>query len=63
VSLKSVHILFIVLATALTVMFGVWSLRGYSTVAAGVSFLIAAGLIVYGVWFVGKTKGMDGDRE
>ena len=57
-SLKSVHILFIVLATALTVMFGVWSLRNDSTLAAGVSFVIAAVLVVYGIWFVGKTKGM-----
>ena len=57
-SLKSVHILFIVLATVMNVIFGVWSLRSYSTVAAVVSFVIAAALIVYGIWFVGKSKGM-----
>ena len=57
-SLKSVHILFIVLATTVIAMFGVWSLRGGSTLAAVVSFVIAAALIVYGVWFVGKIKGM-----
>jgi hypothetical protein len=58
VSLKSVHILFIVLATVVIVIFGVWSLRSYSALAAVVSFVIAAALIVYGIWFVGKTKGM-----
>ena len=57
-SLKSVHILFIVLATVVIVIFGVWSLRSYSTVAAVVSFVIAAALVAYGIWFVGKTKGM-----
>ena len=57
-SLKSVHILFIVLATTVIAMFGVWSLRVGSTLVAVVSFLIAAALIVYGVWFVGKIKGM-----
>jgi hypothetical protein len=40
------------------VIFGVWSLRSYSALAAVVSFVIAAALIVYGIWFVGKTKGM-----
>lgn len=57
-SLKSVHILFIVLATTLVVMFGVWSLRQGSTAAAIASFLIGAALVGYGMWFLGKTKGM-----
>ena len=57
-SLKSVHVLFIVLATTLVVMFGVWSLRNGSTAAAIASFVIGAGLCGYGVWFFGKTKGM-----
>ena len=57
-SLKSVHILFIVLATVVCVTFGVWSLRTYSTVAAVVSFVVAAALVVYAVWFLNKTKAM-----
>ncbi len=57
-SLKSVHILFIVLATVLCVMFGVWSLRTDSTVAAVVSFVVAAALVAYAVWFLNKIKGM-----
>ena len=55
-SLRSVHILFIVLATALAVMFGVWSLRNYSTLVAIASFAVGVILAVYGIWFVSKTK-------
>ena len=57
-SLKSVHVLFIVLATAMTVVFGMWSLRSYSTPAAVAAFVIAAALAGYGTWFVRKSKGM-----
>ena len=58
-SLKAVHILFIVLSASLAVLFGVWSLRFYAAPLALVSFVAAAGLIGYGIWFVKKTKGIE----
>ena len=58
-SLKAVHILFIVLSASLAVLFGVWSLRFYAAPAAVVSFMVGAGLIGYGVWFVKKTKRIE----
>jgi hypothetical protein len=61
VSLKAVHILFIVLSASLAFAFGFWSLRFYSTAVGAASFIVGAGLVGYGVWFVKKTKGIEGE--
>jgi len=61
-SLKAVHIAFIVCATLLAAGFGVWALErpegGGYRVIAGLSFAVAASLVVYGVWFVKKLRGV-----
>lgn len=62
-SLKTFHIFFIALSILLAIGFGVWEVREYADggasgrlIAASLSFLVAAGLIVYGVRFVRKLK-------
>ena len=63
-SLKAVHILFIVCSIALAVMMSVWSLWMYSSPlgsawhlsAAVLSLLAAAALVLYAVKFVRKTR-------
>jgi len=64
-SLKSFHIIFIAMATVLSVSFGVWALRQYANVpSAGLlammvgSMVFAAVLVVYGVWFLRKLKNV-----
>ena len=64
-SLKGVHILFIVFSIALAVMMSVWALRMYSSLgsaghlsAAVLSLLAAAALVLYAVKFVRKTRGI-----
>lgn len=62
-SLKAVHIVFIVCSTLLAASFGVWAVErpggGAGYLALGViSFAVAAGLVVYGVWFLKKLKGV-----
>jgi hypothetical protein len=63
VNLRSVHIVFIGAATALAALFGWWCLNLYMTedgagalLAAAGSFAAALGLVVYGTWFVRKTR-------
>lgn len=62
-SLKSFHLVFIALSILLAIGFGVWEVGEYAEsggsgrlVAALLSFLVAVGLIVYGVRFVRKLK-------
>lgn len=62
-SLKMVHVLFILSATALALGFGFWGVRGGSFSADPVrfwlgaaSFLLAAGLAVYLFWFLAEMK-------
>jgi hypothetical protein len=65
-SLKGFHILFIVLSIALALLFGVWALRLYSQIG-GARYLgmglgalaLGAALVVYGIWFLKKTRGME----
>lgn len=60
-SLKGFHILFITMATALTLAFGWWSLQayratesaGFAVTAAGAA-IAAVALVVYGVVFYRK---------
>ena len=63
-SLKGVHILFIVFSIAVAVMMSVWALRMYSSPlgsaghlsVAVLSLLSAAALVLYAVKFVRKTR-------
>jgi hypothetical protein len=63
VSLKAFHVIFISAAILLAVWLGVWSWQqreaagggGWLALAVG-SFAAAAGLVVYEVWFLRKTR-------
>jgi uncharacterized protein YfiM (DUF2279 family) len=62
-TLKAVHVAFIAVATLTTAGFGVWSLHAYSTAREAMSLFmgslslaLAAGLVVYGGWFLKKMK-------
>lgn len=63
-SLKAVHVVFIVASIALALFMGVWGVVTYlSPVGSGghlatgiTSFLVGAGLIMYAVAFVRKTR-------
>jgi hypothetical protein len=62
-SLKAFHVAFVVCSVLLAVGFGVWALLqrtgGTLYLVLGlVSFAVAAGLVVYGVWFLKKLKGV-----
>ena len=62
-SLKAFHIVFILMSTLLALGFAGWSVMAYSSggntvhlLAAGVSVISGAGLIVYGIRFLKKLK-------
>lgn len=62
-SLKAFHILFIGVSTLMGVIFGIWCLHSYSLAQGGIylfgavtSFLLAGGLVYYGIWFLRKYK-------
>lgn len=60
-SLKAFHIVFVTFATLLSVLSGVLCLRaeGGSQTIVGIVFMATAvALIVYGVWFLRKMKGV-----
>lgn len=60
-SLKAFHVFFVSVATLLAALSGALCLRSDSgaQVAIGVVFLAtAAALVVYGVWFLRKMKGV-----
>ena len=63
--LKAFHIVFILASIALAVGFGLWAARDFAqsgswvSLALGVSsFAGSAVLVVYGVWFLRKLKGV-----
>lgn len=63
-SLRFFHLVFIVLALLLSVLTGLWSLGQYRDLGSGswlalgiVCLAVAAGLVVYGMWFLRKTRG------
>ncbi len=60
-SLKAFHVFFIVLACGLMGVLGAWALQqgdsGLGWIAAP-ALVGAVGLVVYGVWFLRKTRGM-----
>jgi hypothetical protein len=62
-TLKGVHIIFIVFATVVSIIFGVWAYQNYSysekmgyLIAAAGSFILAAVLAVYGALVAKKLK-------
>ena len=62
-SLKTFHVVFVVVSTLLAVGFGVWAFGHYRQGAgtgylltAGGSVLVAGSLVVYGRWFLKKLK-------
>ena len=66
-NLKSFHIFFITVSTALAAFFGLWCLGQYraadsaSWLGAGLaSFVVGLGLVVYGIWFVRKMRRVNG---
>lgn len=66
-SLKNFHILFITVSVLLSVSFGIWALYtnsqepGKAYLLMGVlSLILAAVLLVYGVWFLQKIKRLNG---
>ena len=63
-NLRDIHLLFIAASVALTLVFAYWGYAQYSQnhvfnylVTALGSFMVAAGLITYGIGFYNKTKG------
>jgi len=63
--LKNIHIVFISMAIALCLWFGVWCVAMYRDGAGGgylafgiLSFAGAVGLTAYGGWFLRKMKGL-----
>ncbi|MGY8780491.1 MAG: hypothetical protein ACKVJJ_02385 [Fidelibacterota bacterium] len=54
-SIKSFHILFIVLSIAITIWFGIWEWN-QSVLLAIVSFLVGVVLVVYGIQVLKKFK-------
>jgi len=59
--LKGVHVMFIVAATSVMVLFGLWSLQQYRATGGGdmlatgvVSLVLGVGLLGYGTWFLRK---------
>lgn len=65
-SLKAFHVVFITLSTLLAIGFGFWSLHDHQMHGGGIgamalailSFVVAVALVVYGVWFLRKLKGV-----
>ena len=62
-SLKAVHVCFIILATGLALGFGFWALRDYSAsknfthLVLGMGSFVGAGVLVgYLVWFLVKMR-------
>ena len=60
-SLKVFHVIFIFLATLLAVGCAAWSFSNHTAEAFGIgSAVVAAALIVYGIWFIKKARGIIG---
>ena len=63
-SLKTIHIVFIIASCLMTAFFGVWSWREYFGPASSAAHLVYgvlsiaafAGLLVYGKYFLNKLK-------
>lgn len=65
-SLKGAHVVLISLSSILALFFGGWSLRAYTATGSGshlamalFSFALAAGLVIYVIWFARKIRSRD----
>ena len=56
-SLKAFHIFFILVSVALAVGFGFWAQSYYPRMSSA-SFVLAALLVAYLFWFVGKLRNL-----
>ena len=58
-SLRVVHIFFILAASALALGVGLWALRGHEPVSWAVASFACSGLLdIYLVWFIRKSKNL-----
>jgi hypothetical protein len=64
-SLKAVHIMFVMVSTILCGGFGLWAFRAYRDeqgvaflVAGAVSWALVVALFIYGRWFLKKLEGV-----
>lgn len=69
-SLKAFHVLFITLSSLLALGFGVWCLRAPAlggtmsrSASAAAAFVVAAGLIAYGIWFLRKIRTREEEEQ
>ena len=56
--IKYIHVFLIVLSIALCLIFGFWTLNHNYAVLGYLSFIIAAGLVVYCAQFIKKMKAL-----
>ncbi|VVM06318.1 hypothetical protein [Methylacidimicrobium tartarophylax] len=64
-SLRQFHLLFVSIVTCLFLGLGAWSLKGYYSHQGGLLLWLGAGsfaaallVVVYGAWFLRKTRRM-----
>ena len=64
-SLKAFHVFFIVVSTLCALMLGVWGVMEHSRSGNGAALFIGIGgfaaavlLVVYGLWFLRKLRGV-----
>ena len=55
-SLRSFHLVFVVIAIVLTAGFGVWGMLHAHATAGSVSLVLGALLILYGAYFAGRAE-------
>ena len=64
-SLKAFHVFFVAVSTLCALGFGAWAIGDYLRTGSGtvlamgiLSFVAAAALVVYGLWFLRKLKNV-----
>ncbi len=58
-SLRAFHIIFIILAIVMAAGCSAWAfINGVSVIFGAGSALVAVGLIIYGIWFVIKSRNI-----
>jgi hypothetical protein len=58
-SLKGFHIVFIILSVVLTAGFAAWSFQNDTAIPVGIgSAVMSVLLVVYGIWFVKKSRNI-----
>ncbi|MEM7482230.1 MAG: hypothetical protein AAF481_13725 [Acidobacteriota bacterium] len=65
-NLKAFHVVFVILATALSAVIGLWSVGAYRAGSGTIYLVLALGSLLtvvalgaYGAWFLKKTKDVD----